>query len=169
MEHHDPANDTLREALWRRSLTPGQERELKSWLAAHPDQGAEWQEEQALTRILARLPEEPVPSNFTARVLDAIDRVEPEPVRSLGISILGWFKSMGWVPRLAGVAVLVVAGWVGHHQYQSAQRAAFARDVAAMSELASAVPSVEVWQDFDTIRNLESGAVADQELLALLQ
>jgi len=78
----------------------------------------------------------------------------------------------GWVggPRLAGVGVLVVAGIFGHHQYQAAsQRAELARSVAEVSDLAIAAPSVEVLQDFTAIRNLDSAAVPDEELLALLQ
>lgn len=169
MEHKDPAKKVLQEAVWRSALSPEQAKDLESWLETHPDQCAEWQEEQALTRILARLPEQTVPSNFTARVLDAIDRVEPQTSRSPGISLLGWLRSMGWVPRLTGVAVLVVAGYLGHHQYQTSQRATLARDVAQVSELAEAVPSVEIFQDFDAIRNLQSAAVPDEELLALLQ
>jgi len=41
--------------------------------------------------------------------------------------------------------------------------------VAEVSDLAIAAPSVEVLQDFTAIRNLDSAAVPDEELLALLQ
>jgi hypothetical protein len=67
------------------------------------------------------------------------------------------------------VAVLVMVGYLGHHQYQLSKRGQLARNVAEVSELATAVPSVTVLQDFTAIRNLESIAVPDEELLALLQ
>jgi len=82
---------------------------------------------------------------------------------------LGWLRTLGWVPRLAGVALLGMAGYLGHHQYRAAQRAELARNVVEISELATAVPSAEVLRDFTAIRNLEGGAVPDEELLALLE
>jgi ferric-dicitrate binding protein FerR (iron transport regulator) len=169
MERIDPVNGVSREATWRGNLTPAEVGRLEAWLAAHPEERGVWEEEVALTRLLTRLPDSAAPSNLAARVLDAIDRQEPVPRRSLGASWLGGLRKLGWVPRLAGVAVLVMAGYLGHHQYQNAQRAQLARNVVEVSELAAAVPSVEVLQDFTAIRNLESAAVADEELLALLQ
>lgn len=169
MHKDDPINGLSREAAWRGGLTPEQAQQLESWLAAHPDERGQWEEEVALTRLLARLPAATAPSNLTARVLDEIDRCAPEPQSAVGSSVLGWLRKVGWVPRLAGVAVLVMAGYLGHHQYQSSQRAELARNVADVSELASVVPSVEVLMDFASIRNLESAAVPDNELLALLQ
>jgi len=170
MEKHDPVNRVSREAVWRGQLTSQQQKELESWLGAHPEERGGWEEEVALTRLLSRLPEAAAPSNLTARVLDAIDRGGPQREGILGGSWLGWWRRLGWVPRLAGVGVLVVAGIFGHHQYQAAsQRAELARSVAEVSDLAIAAPSVEVLQDFTAIRNLDSAAVPDEELLALLQ
>ncbi len=124
----------------------------------------------ALTRLLTRLPDAAAPSNLTARVMDAIDKRGPETATDVGGSVAVWLRKLGWVPRLAGAAVLVAAAYLGHHQYRIASdRAELARSVAEVSELATAVPSVEVLQDFTAIRNLEGTAVPDEELLALLQ
>ncbi|MCU0772085.1 MAG: hypothetical protein MUE94_10010 [Verrucomicrobia bacterium] len=170
METDDPINGLPREAAWRGPLTPEQARQLESRWAAHPDECRAWEEEVALTRLLARLPDAAAPSNLTARVLSAIDARTPEPEVGVSGLALGWLRTRGWLPRLAGVAVLVVAGYVGHHQYQThSQEAALVRSVVEVSELATAVPSVEVLQDFTAIRNLGSAAVPDEELLALLQ
>jgi len=169
MQPHDPANDPLREALWRGDLTPAQRAQLESHLARHPEERGRWAEEAALTRALRTLPQRQAPSNLTARVLAAIDR-EPAAAPRGGLgSWLDWLTGLGWTPRLAGVALLVVAGFLGHHQYQHAQRAELARDVAEVSELAAAAPPVEVLQDFTPVRNLETVATPDTELLALLQ
>lgn len=170
MAKNDPVNGLSREAAWQGALTPDQVQQLEAWMAAHPEERGVWEEEVALTRLLTRLPDAAPPSNLTARVLAEIDLEGARVERSGGLSWLGWLRKLGWVPRLAGVAVLVMAGYLGHHQYQiSSERAELARSVATVSELAAVVPPVEVLQDFTAIRNLESAAVPDEELLALLQ
>lgn len=170
MAKNDPINGISREAAWRGPLTPDQARQLEAWMEAHPEETGVWEEEVALTRLLTRLPDASPPSNLTARVLAEIDREGSQVERSGGLSGLVWLRKLGWVPRLTGVAVLVMAGYLGHHQYRiSTDRAELARSVAEVSELAAVVPSVDVLQDFTAIRNLESAAVPDVELLALLQ
>lgn len=167
MSNEKPDGQTLREASWRRELSPAEASQLARWLETHPDEASAWEEEQALTRLLARLPDSPVPSNLTARVLDAVDRTEAAPVASS--SWLGWLGSLGWGPRLAGVALLVVAGYLGHHQFRSIQRTELARNVSEVSELARTVPSVEALADFQVVRNLSPSPAPDEELLAMLQ
>jgi len=174
MQKHDSVNEPSRETLWRGALTPGQRKDLNTWLAAHPEERDAWVEEVALTRVLTRLPDSDAPSNLTARVLDQIDREAMQPRDTLVGSWMGWLRKMGWVPRLAGVAVLVMAGYLGHHQYQRSkhaqlQRAELARNVAEVTQLADSVPSLEALQDFTAIRSLESAALPDEKLLALLQ
>src|SRR3954469_6162170 len=71
---NDPLENQLREAAWRRNLTPEEQASLRAWLAAHPDAARDWEQDHRLTAILAGLPPAPVSSNFTARVLQAIDR-----------------------------------------------------------------------------------------------
>jgi len=166
METNDSVNGVPQEAAWRGDPASEQARHLESWMAAHPAERALWEEEMALTRLLTRLPDAAPPSNLTARVLDAIDERPPAATHGFG---LGWLWKLGWAPRLAGVALLMMAGYLGHHQYQLSKRGEFARNVSEISELATAVPSVAVLQDFTVIRNLESVAVPDEELLALLQ
>ena len=70
----DSLYDKLRETGWRRKLTASEEAELRAWLAAHPESRADWQVEAVLNESLGRLPDAPVPSNFTARVLQAVQR-----------------------------------------------------------------------------------------------
>jgi ferric-dicitrate binding protein FerR (iron transport regulator) len=166
MENHDPLDGLLREAAWRGELSDEQRRRLEFRKAAHPEERVAWEEEVALTRLLTQLPDAAAPSNLTARVLDALDPQAPRPSHTFG---LGWLRKLGWVPRLAGVALLVVVGSFVHHQYQFSKRGELARNVMELSDLATAVPSVEVLQDFNVIRNLETVAVPDEELLALLR
>ena len=67
---NQPEHEPWRERFWRQRLTQEQLAELR---AANPD-AAEAELEAALSDAIARLPDAPVPSNFTARVLEGIER-----------------------------------------------------------------------------------------------
>src|SRR5207247_7147160 len=69
---NDPFNN-LREASWKRKLTPAEESELRNWLTTHPEAQADWEADAALNRVLDHLPEVAVSSNFTGRVLKAVE------------------------------------------------------------------------------------------------
>ena len=62
----------LREEAWRRPLTAGEKSQLQSYLLVHAEAQAEWEEEAALTQLLARAPDAPLSSNFTARIMQAM-------------------------------------------------------------------------------------------------
>src|SRR5438067_2362092 len=101
---NDPGFRKWREISWRRKLTPAEEAELRAWLAVHPEARAEWEAEIALTNTLVRsLPDVPVASNFTARVLQAVDRetAAREP------RLPGWQPWKRWLPRVALGALAV--------------------------------------------------------------
>src|SRR3989304_6073907 len=101
----DPAYTRLREASWRRPLTAAEQAELHACLAAHPEAQADWDAEAGLNELLGRLPDAPVASNFTTRVLQAI---EHDPAQSARSSVRDW-RWRVWVPRLAaGVVALLV-------------------------------------------------------------
>ena len=71
---NDPIYNRLRELSWRRRLTGPEEAELRAWLSAHPEAQADWDAEAGLNASLCQLPDAPVPNNFTARVLHAVER-----------------------------------------------------------------------------------------------
>ena len=62
----DPIYNRLRELSWRRQLTAPEKAELRAWLTAHPEAQSEWEAEAGLNATLRRLPDAPVPGNFTA-------------------------------------------------------------------------------------------------------
>ena len=70
--NQDPSE--LRELLSRRPLRPAEQAQLEAWLAMHPEARADWAADAALSALLARLPEQPAPSNLTARILAEIER-----------------------------------------------------------------------------------------------
>ncbi len=71
---NDGSFSRLRETSWRRKLTETEAAELRTRLAADPAARADWEVESALNAALDRLPAAPVPTNFTARVMQAVDR-----------------------------------------------------------------------------------------------
>ena len=157
----EPLQNQLRELAWRRKLTDAE----KAGLRAQPEAQADLELESRLSQALARVPDAPVPSNFTARVLQAVEREEARGAQTRGWS---WYWRV-LIPR-AAVAVAVV-GFAGlayqHHQFD--KRAQLARDIALLAK-AQPLPSVEALKNFDAIQRMSQTTVqSDDKLLALLQ
>lgn len=120
-------------------------------------------EQNDLRKLLSRLTDAPVPSNFTARVMQAVEREESQAAQSSG-----WrWNWRALLPRAATVAVAVVASAlaVQYHEVNS-HREQIARNVALVVR-AQPLPSVEALQNFDAIQRMSQPAHADEGLLAL--
>jgi len=158
----------LQDILQRRELTPAEEQSLADWLARHPADAPDWAESARLALALRGMQPAPVPSNFTARVLNEVRRQAPVSKTSTGPRPGGawsWLKPRHWIPAASILAAVAVVGW---QQHQHSRVAEFARDVAPLRVLAS-VPA-EVLQDFDAIQRFgEDQAPVDFELLAALE
>src|SRR5215471_15000994 len=159
---NDPLFNKLREASWRRPLTAAEEAELRGWLAAHPDAQLDIESESALHDLLIRLPDAPVPTNFTSRVLAAVERDETAPAkkprRTWSLRVL--------FPKVALAAVALVLSGLVYEQWQTAENAKLLHKAAAVSEFA-AFSDPAVLRDFETIRRIDEAPIADSELLAL--
>ena len=120
-----------------------------------------------LDALLRALPDKPVASNFTARVLQQVERANaPGPARRARGSFT-WLR-LHWLPRLA-IGSLALASCVFTYEVRTeTHRAQFARSVAAVTHVAS-LPSPDMLKDFEAIRRLSQTPPADRELLALLQ
>jgi negative regulator of sigma E activity len=117
-----------------------------------------------LRELLSRLPDAPVASNFTARVMQAVDLEETRRTRKWDF-IFNWHT---FLPRAAVVtAAILFAGLVLQQHELNAHRAAFAKNVALVAE--TPMPSVDALKNFDAIRRMSQPARADDELLALLK
>jgi anti-sigma factor RsiW len=164
----DPLYEQLRETSWRRKLTPAEESLLDKWLSAHPEAQAEWDSEAALNESLAALPNAPVASNFTARVVQAAQReyVELEKIAARSHERAAWW--MRFVPRIALASVVLGAGLISYNHIQAARRTEWARSLATVSQISS-LPSPEILNDFDAIAALSSSPSADEELLRVMQ
>ena len=159
--------EEIKEAGWRRALKSDEEAALQKFLAAHPEARTAWGEEAALNRLLERLPAAPVSSNFTARVMLA---VQATPARS---AWRDWFALEQWLPeglagRVAMCSMMVCLGLISFRESQVIHRVRMARQLADVSRLA-ALPPMEWLKDFDTINKISKVKVADDELLAALE
>lgn len=146
------------ESLWRRKLSGPERAELRGQ--------PELELEARLTDALAQMPNAPVPSNFTARILNAINLDEARAGRSKGWH---WNWRALW-PRVAVAAAILLFAGLSVQRYEAAQRhrAEMARSLQVVAS-ANTVPDVAALNDFDVIQRMSQPAHADTELLAALQ
>jgi len=157
----------LKEASWRRPLTAAERTRLRELLAAHPEWRESWEAEEAVNRLLQRLPSAVVSTNFTARVVGAAQRLPAKPAWRRRLAIFPWLPA-GWIPRAALGLAMLSCGFLSFQEYQTHHRAKVAQGLASVSRLA-ALPSLDWLKDFDTIDKLNKVQVADDELLSVLQ
>ncbi len=162
---NDPIYQRLRDLSWQRKLSGAEEAELRAWLAAHPEAQADWEAEAALTAALDRLPDAPLSSNFTARVVVAACRETAARPQGFG----GWpWLRVPWLPRTAFATIVVAAGLVSYVLVQDAHRKKLAESVAVVANVSS-LPSPEILRDFDAIRASNPSPLPDEQLLAALK
>ncbi len=162
----DPDYQALKETNWRRKLSPAEEAALRKFLATNGPARAEWEKETALNQLLTRLPDVPISSNFTARVLDAARR--EQATQKFEQLWPDWWRNLGWIPRLAGVCLILGATALSIHEYQEAQLREMARDVEKVSTSAL-VSKIDWLENFDTIKRLNQVPPVDEELLTALK
>jgi hypothetical protein len=156
----------LRETAWRRRLTDAEQAELRDWLATHPDAQTDWENEAALSELLTQLPDVSVPSNFAARVIQAVERDDTAKDRERGPKRVWTWRAL--VPRLAITALVVGVGLFAYQRHALAQRVELARSVVTVADVRS-LPSPQFLEDFDVIRRLLPTPPADKDLLALME
>ena len=162
---NDVRKDELIRLSLQRDLTPEEESRLEALLASTPDTRTQWEEERALSRALQSLPDVPVSSNFTSRVLQAVDAEEARDNRRS--IIRPWFRS--FLPRLSWAAVVVLLAFFGLQGFRGAKRAQAGKDISFVSADLAKLPP-EVLQDFDAIDQLRQASTGhDDELLIALQ
>jgi len=164
---NDAEYHQLRELSWQRKLTGAEEAELQKYLAAHPEAKTDWETDAELNRVLDALPAAPpVASNFTAQVMQAVEREAPAQARAES-----WFargRLWSWLPRAAAACVVAGVVLLGYHEHQVRTREAMARRVADLARAVSASP--ELLANYDHIRRLgDTPPKADTALLALLK
>ena len=169
-EHMSDAEfEALVEAGWRRPLNDEEQVRLERWLAAHPEGRATWEAENALNRCVQGLSDAPLASNFTALVLQAVERDaalarrSPSFAQRLGRLFRGRALRVGWA------LVILCALWLGFHQHRANVQNDVAKGLAVLAHVASLSDPASgqvVLQDFDAIQGLSPGD--DEELYAVL-
>lgn len=149
-----------------RKLTAAEEADLRAWLAEHPDRQADWETESRLSEILQRLPDVPVPSNFTARVLQAVEREEVATAKPRRSGAKWFFRLL--VPRVVVAAVVFGVALLTYQEHMATKREQLVQGVKVVAGVSS-LPSPEILQDFDTIRKMSSTPGPDPELIALMK
>ena len=166
---NDPLFQQLLEISWQRRLTDAEQAQLRAYFEAHPEAAEEWLLESGLTQALDELPTVPVSSNFTARVLQAVELEEATAARAREKNRrFGWpvFK---WAPQTAAAALVLGIGIFSYQQHQVQARSSMAHNVLAVSQVVSA-SNPELMENFDVIRKLsDPQPKADTEILALLK
>jgi hypothetical protein len=161
------AND-LAEAIRLGELSAQQEVYVEQYLASHPDERPGLEEELALSRLLADIPNLPVPSNFTARVRQAVQAGQSSSA-SDRTRVWHRFVIRRWMPQVATVGTAVTVAWLAYAQHQAAGRQELARNLAEISRLAGGT-SVEVLENFDAIERLNQVPRNEaRELMAALE
>src|SRR5437879_4269236 len=115
---NDPVYNHLRELSWRRRLAAREEAELRTWLAAHPEAQAEWEAEAGLNDALGLLSDAPLGSNFTARVLRAVQLEAAASVRRRRRLQIIWWARLAARPGLA--VIVAAAGFFSYQQFYRA-------------------------------------------------
>ena len=160
----DPIYERLREIGWRRPLTEAEQAELRQWLVAHPEHQAEAEADAALSHALAKLPDAPMPSNFTSRVIETIERESRATERRMRQPSVSVWRL--WLPRFAMAAVIVTVGGVAYWRNQVTKQqelTATAKNLVTVAGT-SALSDPVVLEDFEVIRRMSQ---ADDGLLAL--
>ena len=112
--------------------------------------------------LLTRLPDVPVASNFTARVMQAIELDERRESRW---RLFGW-RWRAIIPRTAAATVIVGLGFFTIYQHEIyVQQVALAKSAALVAS--QPMPSVDALKNFDAIQRMGQTARPDNELLAL--
>jgi len=159
--NNEPFPEKLRDLAWRRRLTDAELKELR----AQPEVQAELELESRLSDVLAQVPDAPVPSNFTSRVLQAIEREEARTAQTRSWS---WYWRI-LIPRVAVAAAIVGFAGLSYQRHEFHQRVQRAHDIVLIAS-AQPMPSVEALKNFDAIQRMsQPSAHADSELLTLLQ
>src|SRR5258708_39532738 len=118
---NDRLYERFRELTWRRKLTPAQETELRNWLATHVEAQADWEVETHLSDALHQLPDVPVPTNFTANVLQAVQLEDAAQARARQPRS-GWWQRFTWVPKAALATLVLAAGFLSYLHGQTVRR-----------------------------------------------
>ena len=146
-------------------MTEAERTELRTWLVTHPEAQTEIETEEMLNAALAQLPDAPIPSNFTARVLQAVEHETAATTTVAAPRSSRWWRV--FLPRFAVATLVVISGGLFYRHHATVQRQELTNAVQQMVT-AESLSDPTVLADFEVIASLSpTAAVADEKLLAL--
>src|SRR5207245_8292862 len=119
------------EISWQRTLTETEQTRLREYLEAHPDAGKAWLLESGLTRALEELPNVPISSNFTARVLQAVELEKATQARSREKNRRFGWPMFKWAPQTAAAALLLGIGTFSYYNLPAHPRDTMVQNLVA--------------------------------------
>ncbi|HTV40421.1 MAG TPA: hypothetical protein VMF08_07595 [Candidatus Sulfotelmatobacter sp.] len=119
-------------------------------------------EQRQLRELLSRLPDAPLASNFTVRVMQAIEAAEARRGR-WGAIEWNWRIFFPRITVTAAAAGIIAIAFHRHELLVQRQRLVDSVVVVASQPM----PSVEALKNFDAIQRMSQSARPDDELLAL--
>jgi len=153
----------------QRDLSATEQSRLKELAAQHPEIRDHWDEEMRLSKLLDRLPDAPLSSNFTARAIEAARLSELPGSAARRRRLFGWIP-MRWIQVATVGATAFAAAWIVHDQRRVAMRAELADNLSAISSVALAPDAeIEALTHFEVINRLGEQPIVDDELLAVLE
>lgn len=168
--------EKLKELALKGLLDEESERRLRMYIESDPSCAIpDLEKEILLGKLLRNLPQATVPSNFTARVMAEIERIEVEPVvASPEPTLLDWLLYR-FVYKIGAFAVVIALLGFCYFSYTASRNAKLANKISDLSGIAlledkESKIAVEIFRDFDVIQNLnQQSAFVDTELLAALK
>ncbi len=153
----------------QRELTSAESGRLEELASQHPEIRDHLDEEMRLNGLLDRLPDAPLSSNFTARVVEAARRSELPGSAARRRRLFGWLP-MHWVRAAAAAFTALILAWIVQDQRQMAKRAELADNLSLIASVAIAPDTgIEALTHFDEINQLGEQPIVDDELLAALE
>src|SRR5687768_5436225 len=150
----EPNGNEISDLLARASrgeLSASEMRDFERRLEADPVLREAWLLEQHLQRALNRLPNVPVPTNFTSLVLQSVRPEQPSPQQRPS----SWLR-LRFSRLAAGLAVVGLAGFLTFKQYRKGQHEEMAQSVGSFTQVASALSPEQrpglAFQDFEAIQ-----------------
>ena len=163
---NQPMLEKLFQTANKRDLNEAELTQMEDWLASNPVERAEL---EAVDQLLNELPDEPVASNFTTRVLQEIRSAEDNSPARVTAS---WWKII--TPRFSSiniaataVAMVILIGGVVYQSHLNKNRVEVAASLQAVATFAEMFPVV--LNDFDAIEVIGQADPIDEELWAALK
>jgi hypothetical protein len=167
--NEDSFNQML-EIAARRKLTVAEEAELQQQIAMRPDRQSAWEQEMGLNHALDQLPDTALSSNFTARVMLAIDLEERRSARKQRQPLWERLGAIRFAKATVMGALVLFAGLATYQQYRlNVQSTEVTEDLVSLAKLHQ-LPTVQMLKDFEAINGFgQRSSMSDEKWLAALQ